>query len=336
MQRSFLKICLAAGFDFALAACADEIDHGPDPDSAGANMTRLAQQLIAQGDKAGAVDFYQRALQRDPTNRTALLEYGALLEQAGNTDAAAQLYSHGLDAKPRDPELLRRYGRTLIALDKPKEAKDQYEKALDVDDDDVKALNGLGAAWDYLGDHEKAQKYFLKALTQDKDDLRTLNNLAYSYILSGHYQEAIARLEPYQKDPAATAALRQNLALAYGLAGMDLDAARIAKMDLNAAQVKANLSYYRRQRAALAVSTAPYLDLGSYATQGMAEAVIGRLEGLDLPAGLTPVVMPEVTVPGGTPRFMLHLTGPLRDEESGTICRNIKTRDIPCVVKMPK
>jgi len=315
------------------AACVMTPDKPEDFSSPAFSMVQIAGQLQAKGDLAGAADFYQRALQRDPKDVVARKGLAAILEKTGNLIGASEQYREALKAKPRDAELLRGYGRTLIALDKPAEARDEYKAALDIDDDDAKAHNGLGVALDYLGDHKAAQKEFEEALQLDKDDLATINNLAYSYILTRDYDKAIKLLEPEQNNPKATPALRQNLALAYGLAGMDADAERMAKIDLPPKKVKANLAYYKQQRAELAVTTAPYAEVGTYATEALAEAQIAKLQPqLDRAgSGLKPVIKPEVASPGGTPRFTVRMLGCAKPDEVKNFCDYLAEKGLPCV-----
>ena len=328
-----LTLCLL--LSLGLSACGTTDGDYADESSPATGMIRLANQIMAKGDAPGAADFYQRALQRDPENLQALVEYGAVMERLGRYDVAAEQYQAALRQRPHDAELLRHHGRTLLALDKPAEAKEEYEKALDRNDEDPKAMNGLGIALDYLGDHEGAQKNFLAVLKEDPHNLNTINNLAYSYILSGDLASAIEQLEPYQKDRAASPSLRQNLALAYGLAGMDLDAERVAKMDLPPAQVKANMAYYHRKRAEISVSKIPYAELGSYATEAMAEVQIAKLKNIGIAAELTPVVTPEVATPGGTPRFVIRLTSCQNPEEVQKLCKELPKQGIPCVMRQP-
>ncbi|MGL1204029.1 hypothetical protein ACSTK0_23920, partial [Vibrio parahaemolyticus] len=83
-----------------------------------------------------------------------------------------------------------------------------------------------------------------QALDEKSNDLTTIGNLGHSYVLAGAYDQAIAVLEPHQNDKAATPAFRQNLAEAYAMAGMDVDAARLARRDLPPEQIKHNLAYY--------------------------------------------------------------------------------------------
>lgn len=315
-----------------LTACVMPPDDAGDG-SAVTGMVRLADTIRARGDLVGAADFYNRAMQRDPESIAARKGLAGVMEQVGDLNGAAAQYAEAVKIKPRDEELWRAYGRTLVSLNRPSEARDAYKTALDIDSNDTKALNGLAVTLDQLGDHEGAQKQFELALEQDPENLATKNNLAYSYIQTGKYQEAIKLLEDKIKQPGATSALRQNLALAYGLAGMDADAERVARMDLSPAQVKNNLDFYKRRRAELAVSTMPYAEIGAYATEAMAAAEIEKIQPHlnRSDADIRPVITPQVTTPGGTPKFAVKMLGCAKPEEVKDLCEELRKMNIPCV-----
>tara|TARA_R110002110_G_scaffold34264_9_gene116714 strand:- start:2121 stop:2426 length:306 start_codon:yes stop_codon:yes gene_type:complete len=74
------------------------------------------------------------------------------------------------------------------------------------------------------------------------------NNLALSYLMAGEYDAAIKALAPLAFTPKSTAVIRQNLAMAYGLAGDEASAARIARLDLDHPTVENNLRFYRQVR----------------------------------------------------------------------------------------
>ncbi len=302
-------------------------------DSFGAGMARMGRHLQERGELGAAIEFYRRALASEPSNLAAIQGLASLFEQWGDRQAAAGVYANGVAARPKDGELRRSYGKLLIALDEPAAAKEQFEAALDIDDDDLKARNGLGIALDYLGEHRKAQREYEKVLDEEPGNLATINNLAYSYILVHRYDLAMKTLEPHAMKPSATAALRQNLALAYGLSGMEADAERVARLDLSPEKVKENMNYYRRKRAELAVSKAPYAELGTYATEAMALERINRLksEMKNVGGDLRPVVLPEVAAPGGTPRFAVRMMGCSRPDDVTRLCATLAASGIPCV-----
>src|SRR5262249_21330706 len=160
----------------------------------------------------------------------------------------------------------------------------------------------------------------------------TLSNFAHSYVLVGDYANAIKLLEPHARDKKAPATLRQNLAEAYGLSGMDADAERMARMDLPAAEAKRNLAWYRAERAKLAPAAKPCADLGSFATEEMAEARATQIKTA-MPretANLTLTATPMVKDIGGTPRFVLRTTGFATPAQARAFCTHMKTRGFAC------
>lgn len=321
-----------------LAGCETGVKEYEDADSQGAGMNRLAEQLKERGDFVGAAEFYRRAIERDPKNAVAHKGLAGALEMTGRVAEAAEEYRKTIRIKPNDGEAWRNLGRLMLAQENPADARDAYKQALKIDDDDAKAMNGLGVALNNLGDHEEAQKQFQKALREDSGSIATYNNLAYTYILDGKYDEAIKLLEPRIQNPGATPALRQNLALAYGLAGMEADAERVAKIDLPPAKVKENMDYYRRRRAELAISTAPYAEVGTYATQALAEAEIHKIQKQlgDKDADLKPVILPQVTAPGGTPRFTVRMLGCNSPDDLQVLCDKLAKSGLPCLPRTPK
>jgi len=66
-----------------------------------------------------------------------------------------------------------------------------------------------------------------------------------SLALGGEYGDAIDILRKVINSPAATATNRNNLALVLGMMGRYDDAALLLRRDLNRAEVKNNLDFYR-------------------------------------------------------------------------------------------
>jgi len=324
----FASLCLAAAL---LAACASAPN---DLDSPGAGMVQLGNQMSQKGERAAALDFYARALERDPKNVPAHKAMAQLLEQMGDSEGAGQHYREVALLRPKDGEAQRGFGRLLMMQGDYAGAKKAFEAALDDNSDDARAMTGLGVALEKLGEHKAAQKKFEKAVRLDPQDLAALNNLAYAKLQEGRPQDAIQLLEPQGKNPKASAALRQNLALAYGLAGMDIDAERVAKMDMSPDKVRKNMAYYRAQREAMALSAPPYAALGSYATQALAEAEIPALKAEMKSAGvaLTPTIRPELTSQGGTPTFALRLEAKEDPESPQKFCTYLQSKGKACGV----
>lgn len=330
-RNLYMKFCLSACFLGSLAACAPDIHRMEDADSPAAGIVLLAQQMRSQGDEAGALNFYYRALERDPKDAVARADIAALLEKMGHPTEAAAQYEEALKLKPHNIDLRRGYGRVLIALGRPADARDQFARALEEKDDDPRALNGMGVALDQLGDHIKAQDYLRKALKKDPANLKTLNNLAFAHIQAGQPQEAIKLLEPVSREASAPAVLRQNLAYAYGLAGMDVDAERLARLDLTPAQVKNNLAFFKQKRAELGLRAPPFAELGSFPTQGMAEAQADKALAHPLLKGKKISIVPEIKTAGGIPSFSLRVTAPAEKLEG--LCKDLGDAGFTCRVR---
>lgn len=334
MPRFFLRALFFLAFLPILAACSTPPEH-MDMTAAGAGMARLGDKMSEKGEIGTAIDFYSRSLRANPANRQAIIGLGSVLQKWGNKTAALDVYQDGVEERPRDGEVRRLYAKMLLKLDHAMQAKQQYEIALDIDSDDAKARTSYGVALDYLGEHKKAQTQYKKVLSANSENLTALNNLAYSHILTHRFEDAMGLLEPELNNPKATARLRQNLALTYGLAGMEDDAIRVARMDLTEDKVQENMDYYRRKRAEQAVNTKAYAEIGSYATKAMALAQIKRLHGSISKAkgNYKPVIIPEVSAPGGTPRFAVRMMGCSRPTEISRLCKVMIKAGLPCTAK---
>lgn len=295
-------------------------------------LTQLGDQLHNRGDDVSAADFYTRALQHDPKDMQARKSLAGILEAHGNNAGAAAQYTGAINSEPDNGELRRDYGRVLLKLNQPEEAKKQYQKALDIDADDIKALNGFGVSLDLLHDHVAAQAIYRQALEDHPDDIVTLANLGHSYVLSGAWEEAFKLLEPHLSDKDATPAFRQNLAEAYGMAGMDADAERIMRMDLPPERVKHNIAYYRAQRKQLDKTAFLTADLGHYPTQDVAEANAENIRNqfTEELEGLTIAVTPTVKSIGSTPAFALYVKGFEKAVQLRTFCDRLKKGGFAC------
>jgi hypothetical protein len=122
------------------------------------------------------------------------------------------------------------------------------------------------------------------------------NNLGLSLALAGKHAEAIELLRAVVDEPGAKARNRQNLALAYGLAG-DLTAAeRISRLDLDEESVQNNLSYFaalaavedRRKRASVLGVHPPELTDNPADVDASRRIAAIALEGEGLELGLAP------------------------------------------------
>lgn len=210
-------------------------------------FVRVGDAMLAAGDFSSAVTAYRHAAQLDPRDPVPLARLGTALASAHAYTEAADAYRQALALAPKDPGIHRGLGSVLLAVGKPAVALTHLEAAR-AKGEEPSLLNAIGVADDLLGRHEEAQKSYRAGLRLSPGHVGIRNNLGLSQALAGDYKAAIATLSELVKSPAATPRQRQNLALAYGLAGDSDHAAAIARLDLGEAEVKNNLAYYELLR----------------------------------------------------------------------------------------
>ncbi len=209
-----------------------------------ATLGRVADATRAAGDPISAIAVYRRAHDIDPGNVHVLLGLGDTLSELGDNDNAVEVYSLALETHPNDVDALRGMGNALIAMNKPELALSKLRHAVDIEAN-PSTQNSLAVAYDMLGHPDEAQATYRKGLELEPGHRVLGNNLGLSLALSGKHDEAVSVLGTLVDLSSASPLYRQNLALAYGLAG-DLEmAARIGRMDLDEDAVAQNLTYYR-------------------------------------------------------------------------------------------
>jgi Flp pilus assembly protein TadD len=233
-----------------LGACADHPDSIPHTTQAtmGKDVTAKVAVDIADherddGDPAGAVTFYRRALETNPNQPKVEVSLGTALLQAGSPNGAADTFRKVLSRFPKDAGALTGLGMALVQLNQPTAALEPLRQGLAIRPD-ARGYRVLGVAENLLGQNQQAEADYTRGLALAPDDPGLSNNLGLSMALSGNFNGAIAVLRTAANGPSATPRTRQNLALALGLAGRTADAEQVARMDLDEQSVQSNLAYY--------------------------------------------------------------------------------------------
>src|SRR5690606_10733888 len=119
------------------------------------------------------------------------------------------------------------------------------------------------------------------------------NNLGLSLALAGNSADAIDVLHQLTESPDASVRNRQNLALAYGLAGDAGRASAIAQRDLPAEAIRGNLAYYEKLRSGkVPLSSLVAVDVAAPAPPAMALATVPAAPSRPQLAGATDATVP--------------------------------------------
>ena len=88
---------------------------------------------MEEGDPRGAIDAYARAVEQEPSNVDARINWGSLLHEHGRHEEAERVYNDALAAVGDDPVLLFNLGVLMEDMHRRMEAVHAYQKALRLD-----------------------------------------------------------------------------------------------------------------------------------------------------------------------------------------------------------
>ncbi len=235
-------------------------------EAASPKYLRLARNSADSGNHRAALEFYRKAAQANPDAFAPRLGIARSAYELGRPGEAAAAYQAALEVRPDAATAKLGLGKALLADEELRAAIDTFDEMIGARRADHRPYLAKGVALDLLGRHAEAQATYRQGLEQAPDNLALKNNLGLSLAVAGEHKRAIRLLERIARDPMAPARTRQNLALAYALAGDMQGAAVAARRDLAPEVVERNLSYYRAlhdlqiRRAARAASPAAAPD----------------------------------------------------------------------------
>ena len=257
MARTRTFISLSALLLIGLTACqTQETVQTPPPPAP--TLPGDEASLLKQGDTARAlgkndeaIKYYQAAAERSTSGVRAHLELANYYRKSGKPADAAIILKKAYALDSRHVEVLNQLAQSLLESGQGQEAGRYLARGLSESPKDVRLMNGYGVWLDQMGQHDDAQANYRKALTLAKtqdETYITSNNLALSLIAVRKPQEAISLLEKLPAKRKDSAAVRQMLALAYGVKGDKEKAFELAREDLTAEEARQNLDFYERFR----------------------------------------------------------------------------------------
>lgn len=200
----------------------------------------------AAGNIDEALALYTQAAKLSTGAVEAHVAIAEMLRKENRSAQAMPMLKDALAMKPRDARLYMEKGFALIAMGQYADAEQAFNDALGLDSDLGSAYSGKAVAIDLQGRHSDAQRLYAEAKARGLGSPSLDNNFALSLIFSGKYDEAIRLLTPHANASTATATMRQNLALAYGLKGDVGRAEEYGKKDLDPITARRNLAFYKR------------------------------------------------------------------------------------------
>ncbi len=159
-----------------------------------------AQQLLAAGDVAAAIEVLEALLTAKSEHGQALIVLGEAQLMNRAPQKAVEAFERALKLRSGDPAALVGHGLALVQLARHEVAVPSLGRAVVEAGGDrailADAYRGLGIAWRRRGDHDKAIRELRKAVAEDGDDLDARAALGEALVCDGGpYDEALRHLE---------------------------------------------------------------------------------------------------------------------------------------------
>lgn len=183
------------------------------PRASSAELLQQGLRLHQAGKGADAAGYYQRVLDREPSQPAANHLLGVIRLQQGRHDDAIRLIRRAIAAHGTDPQYHMNLGVALNAAGRSAEAVDAFRRALALKPDLAGAHSNLGMALRALGDLDASAESYRRAVelapaepTFHFNLANTLSQLGDTAAATAGYVEAL-RLRPVY--PPALAGLAQ-------------------------------------------------------------------------------------------------------------------------------
>jgi Flp pilus assembly protein TadD len=138
---------------------------------------RSGLDMAQAGDRAGAIELLQHAVEKEPHHALAHNDLGVLYYQTGDKEKALRHYEQAAALDPGDPVFQKNLGDFhYIERGDIQAALERYVRVLNMYPEDVEALMNIGHICMALGQNEDARVFFNRILELDpfNDDARKL------------------------------------------------------------------------------------------------------------------------------------------------------------------
>jgi len=186
------------------------------PDMAFVDYNR-ANALQGAGQPDAAVEFYRRAIARNPLDMTAHADLNALLHRMGRDDEVLRSYDEAFALYPAAGGMPLAKANFLFNRQDYDAAREEYERASRVFPDHPKPHDGLGMIFARKGDFEEAIRHHEQAVASDPKNGDYWANFGSTLTRAGDGKKALSALQraleinPYDQSALAfsSVAMRQ-------------------------------------------------------------------------------------------------------------------------------
>ncbi len=195
--------------DYEKAATAFQAAISVYPDSSyySESVQYLSQTYLKLEDTDKAIEVYENAVTKDPTNAGFRSALAKLLYSEDRFEEAAVQYHKAVELDD-NAENRYAYGEALLKLEDYNGAEEQFNKVILEEPDSTAGYYGMGKAQSLQEDYDRAIEYFEKTLDHNPEFYDAYLDIAYAYADKGDYESAWEiqeTLEKYDEDLAELA-----------------------------------------------------------------------------------------------------------------------------------
>lgn len=190
------------------------------------------------GDNNTAVKLITKALNIDPNNADAHCNLGLAFKELGKLNEAVKSYHKALSLVHDHTDTLNNLGLALHTLGRPDDAATSYQKVLTINPNHAKAHNNLGLALGELGKPTDAVNSYRRAIAVQPDYADAYVNLGSALQALGKPEEAVTAYRKALAFNPKYAEAQNNLGLAlheignFEEAAINLQSALLIKPDM--------------------------------------------------------------------------------------------------------
>ncbi|MBS4202800.1 tetratricopeptide repeat protein [Lederbergia citrea] len=172
-------------------------------------------EYLQQGNYEKAIQMFTEAIEENPTDAVAYVNFANVLISVGEPQRAEQFLKRAIEIDEKASAAYYSYGNLYFNQEKYDEAASMFEKALAIGPESNDLYYMLGMCFVNLGRNELSLPYLQRSMELDESDIEARFQYALALARSGAYDGAIEQLEKVTLGAPDHADAFYNLGVAY-------------------------------------------------------------------------------------------------------------------------
>lgn len=187
-------------------------------------LCRKGYSFSINGEPQKAIQFFQQAIEKDPSNKMAWNGLGYCHVGLNDPQAAIQAYQQAIKADPADESMHFNLANYYLKLGRQQDAINSYLEVITINPGFERAYFRLGIVYTELGRLNEGQSAFENVIRLNPDAAPAYFNIAITYTKLGRYHEAIDANKQVLRIKPEYAPAYNNLGRVYGRLGQSAEA----------------------------------------------------------------------------------------------------------------